>query len=234
MDCQEFSELGLTDNFPVSLLDLSHPYTHTMLDLPPHGQPFFNAAEHLLSGTPFQIGKIAMSTHTGTHIDFPRHLLPHGKTQDDYPIGYFVGSAVVLDLTRQGIVEITLEDLLNSGPPVEENDIVLLHFGYANRFGSHEYRTEHPYLSEEVASYLVDQKVRILGLDLQTPDLPASRRGENFSFPAHRILLTGDCLIIENLGPALGQILGRRVSFMAAPLRIPGADGVPVRPLAWW
>jgi arylformamidase len=87
-------------------------------------------------------------------------------------------------------------------------------------------------VSDDAARWLVERSVPIVGLDLQTPDLPAGARGSSFDFPAHRILLGGDCLIIENLGPTLAGVLGQRMELVAVPLPIPGADGSPVRPFA--
>ena len=214
------------------VINLSHPYRRDMPDIPPHGQPAFTSAIHKINGEPFTIGKLAMSTHTGTHIDFPSHLLPGGKTQDDFLPEYFLGSAVVLDVKREGISPITVDDLRDGGPEIIDGEIVLLYFGYGEKFGSNEYRQAHPYLTTEACEYLVSKKVRILGLDLQTPDLPASQRGENFDFPAHRTLLGQDCLILENLNAQLALLARQRIAFSALPLELPGADGSPVRAVA--
>jgi arylformamidase len=230
--------------FSAEPIDLAQPLSNEMLNLLPHGKPSFTSKLHALSGTEFRIGHISTSTHTGTHIDFPIHLLPKGKTQEDFRAEDFVGEAIVIDLSDvvsstsqgdgpEGIVEITVSHLIASGPEIMDGDIVLLHFGYSELFQTDRYRNQHPYLSEAAAEYLVSKKVKILGLDLQTPDLPASRRWDNFPFPIHHILLSANCLIIENLGPGIRKILGKRVFFAAQPLPLPGGDGSPVRPIAW-
>ena len=249
---REKAEITLSDRsqmnnfvrFNSNPVDLSQPYTHEMLSLPPFGRPEFTSCMHPLSGTEFRIGHISMSTHTGTHIDFPVHLLANGKSQEDFLPADFVGAAVVIDLSGlvktaqeagayDGVIAITPDDLIAAGPEIIDGDIVLLHFGYSELFQSDRYRNQHPYLSESAAEYLVSKRVKILGLDLQTPDLPASKRGEGFTFPIHEILLSSDCLIIENLGPGVRTILGMRVFLVAAPLCIPEGDGSPVRPFAW-
>ena len=221
--------LGLP--FGPKVVDLSHPYCTDMAKVEPHGAPEFTSSPHQMCGSVFTIGKMTMSSHTGTHIDLPRHLIAGSRTLDDFEVGDFVGSAIVLDVRREGAVELSADELESAD--IRSGDFVLLYFGYASRFGSDEYRTVHPYLTNEAAQFLVDRGVRMVGFDLQTPDRPSSLREPDFTFPAHQILLGAGCLILENLGPALAQLVGQRVILAAAPLRLPGADGSPVRPIAW-
>jgi kynurenine formamidase len=215
------------------VVDLSQPLERDMPAVQPHGRPDFEPVVHELNGWPFTIGRISMSAHTGTHLDAPRHALREGKTLDEYPVERFMGEGVALDLRREGPVAVTAGELASAKPEIRPGDIALLWFGYADRFGSDAYRLSHPYLSDDAAQFLVDRRVPMVGLDLQTPDRPASQRGPQFGFPAHRILLGADCLIVENLGPGLAALAGHRLQVVAVPLPLPGADGSPVRPLAW-
>src|SRR5688572_466450 len=57
-----------------------------------------------------RVTEFTMSTHTGTHIDAPSHVLPHGKTLDQFPLSSFYGPGIVLDLPRGELGEITAED----------------------------------------------------------------------------------------------------------------------------
>ena len=47
-----------------------------------------------------------MFSHTGTHMDAPAHMLPSGRTLDDFPAETFAGRGFVLDC--RGAAEITL------------------------------------------------------------------------------------------------------------------------------
>ena len=216
-----------------AVVDLSQPYRHGMPAVGPHGAPDFSPIVSRLNGSPFTIGRLSMSVHTGTHMDAPRHAIADGSTLDEYALDRFMGPGVVLDVRREGPVALTAAHLAAAEPEIRPGDIVLLCFGYASRFGSAEYVESHPYLADDAAELLVERRVPLMGLDLQTPDLPAGRRPAQFAFPAHHILLGGDCLIIENLGVGLERLLGRRVEVCAMPLPIPQADGSPVRPVAW-
>jgi arylformamidase len=85
----------------------------------------------------------------------------------------------------------------------------------------------HPYLSVDAANCLVDLRVKIIGMDTITPDIPIPMRPEGFDFPVHRILLGKDILVIETLGRNLRQLLAKRLTIGAFPLRIKRADGAP-------
>lgn len=45
--------------------------------------------------TGYVITKITLGNHTGTHIDFPSHMIEGGKNQDAYKINSFFGFAVL-------------------------------------------------------------------------------------------------------------------------------------------
>lgn len=224
------SELAARDR-PVAV-DLSQPFSGRMTGGPPYGDPDFSSVVHELCGHPFAMTRISMAAHTGTHVDAPRHFLADGKTIDEYPAHVFTGPGVVLDVRRDGLAALTAAELAAATPGIRPGEIVLLYFGYAGRFGTAEYAEAHPYLSDDAAEYLVAQRVPLAGFDLPTPDLPRTLRGVSFGFPVHRILLSSDCLIIENLGRGLEALVGQRVDVFAAPLLVEGADGAPARVVA--
>lgn len=213
-------------------VDLSQPYSGRMTGGPPYGDPDLSSVVHELYGHPFTMTRISMAAHTGTHVDAPRHFLADGKTIDQYPADVFTGPGVVLDVRRDGATATTAAELAAAPPGIRPGEIVLLWFGYASRFGTKEYADAHPYLSEDAAEYLVGMRVPVVGFDLPTPDLPGALRGASFGFPVHDILLSSDCLIIENLGPGLEEVAGQRIEVFAAPLLIEGADGAPARVVA--
>ena len=52
------------------------------------------------------------------------------------------------------------------------------------------------------------------------------------TFPAHRVLLNGGLVIVENL--CLKKLVGRKdVMFFALPVKFENADGAPARAVAW-
>lgn len=98
--------------------------------------------------------------HAGTHIDAPKHILQTDKYISDYPIERFVGNAILLDVRGESIIEVKDEYYRS----IKENDIVLLFTGHDKIYGTENYYTDHPVVSEELADLLVKKKIKILGL----------------------------------------------------------------------
>ena len=190
--------------------------------------------EYLDDGPPsaaVRITHLTLSSHVGTHVDAALHFVPGGRSIDQYPAERFIGPGVVIDVPREGVVEVGRAEVEALAPDVREGDIVFFHFGYGARFGTPEYRN-HPYLAEDTALWLVEKGVRMIGVDTTTPDLGGAHRPPGYHFPVHMALLPRDILIIEHLGPELGRLAGRRIEVMAVPVPIRGADGAPAAVVA--
>jgi arylformamidase len=178
-----------------------------------------------------RITHLESATHVGTHVDAAAHFIPDGRFIDQYDPAHFMGRGVVIDVRRDGPVPVLADELEAHAPGIERDDFVFLYVGYAERFRDHSYH-DHPYLDHDAALWLVDRGVRMVGIDVMTPDMAGPHRPPDFNWPVHHALLGNDILIIENMGTGLASLLGRRVEVMAVPLPISGADGAPVVPLA--
>ncbi len=216
-------------------VELSQPLFNGMPRAKAHGDVKFwvdRSCLPLASGSlEMCITHMDMAAHVGTHVDAARHFVPGGPTIDQYPLDRFVGPAVILDVRREGVVPLSAGELQKTSPSIQPGDMVLLYFGYADRFREEWYHS-HPYLSNDAADFLVDRKISILGVDTITPDLPGPYRPPGFDFPIHTCLLGNDILVIENLGVGLKEVLGRRVTVPAVPFRIEEGDASPITPVA--
>lgn len=214
-------------------IDLTQPLYEGMSCPAPHGVPSFSIEElpSTIAGVTISITKMNMGAHAGTHVDAARHFFATGPTIDEYPLDRFSGPGVVLDMRRSGAV-LGAAELEAATPAIRDGDIVFVCFGAAEHYGTAEYEM-HPYLTEDAAELLVSKKVRMLGVDTITPDMPGMQRSEGFDFPVHRRLLANDILIVENLGTGLAKLAGKRAMLAAIPLRIVGADGAPVAAIGW-
>jgi arylformamidase len=85
------------------------------------------------------------------------------------------------------------------------------------------YFEDYPAMSEEVAKYLVEAKIKMVGVDTCSVD-------NQDGFPVHKILLAGNVLIIENL-TNLTQLTGKDFKVYALPLNLQ-IDGSPARVIA--
>lgn len=207
--------------------DLSQPFYQEM----PHSDklpaPAFETVRRV-SEDHINIQYYGVPTHVGTHVDASLHFVDGGRSIDDYPLERFSGEAVVLDVSKERPEEITVEDVESAAGDVRPDDIVLLHTGWDEKYGTSAYQP-HPWLAEETAEWFVDVAPKLVGLDVLTPDIPVPHRPEGWlAFPVHRAMLGAEVLIAENVAN-LEPFLGQRVEVYGAPIMIRGGDGAPAR-----
>lgn len=218
----------MTDQRPPgpAILDLTHPIAPGMPCYPGTEPPVFRRA-FTLAEHGYAEQRLTLLTHTGTHLDAPAHMLPDGATLDHYPGAYFVGLAAVLDVSAAAGRELTTEFLQRQIQKYDDLDFVLLATGWSDRWGQASYFEGFPVLGTDAARWLVRRGLRGVGIDAVSVDA-----ADSVDFPVHRILLGGGLVIVENL-TGLRALCGRRCQFCCLPLKIAGADGAPVRAVAW-
>lgn len=200
-------------------IDLTLPLRAGMPVYP--GDP--EVAFTLTAAGDFAVTAFALGTHTGTHLDAPRHALPAGAGVEDVPLAACLGPARVADCT--GLPHITPAALEARLPDLEPAARVLLRTDWHLAFGRPDYYTAFPPLTLPAVRWLIRQRICLLGLE--TPSVCPQHDHE-----AHALLLGAGVVIIEGLA-GLRQIPGERCWFAALPLRLEGLDGSPVRAVAW-
>lgn len=181
----------------------------------------------------YRVTRLAMGSHSGTHIDAPNHLLPDGLTLDEYPIETFTFDAIRVSIpdldSRQPIVRADLPDV--SDADLADVDLLAIHTGWDRHWGTKSY-LDHPFLTPDLAQWLADRNCHV-GIDAISVDPTPTENavfGEPEGFPAHRALLGADRLIVENL-TRLADV-PEQFSLLAFPLSLPDGDGAPVRAVA--
>lgn len=181
---------------------------------------------------------IVTGDHIGTHIDSWGHVNPTAPRAEAIPIEYCYGNGVVLDLTsKRAGEEILVGDLEAALKRIDYQicplDIVLLRTDAAKNRFDRSYLTEHPGMTKEAVHWLLDQGVKVMGIDAIGFDPPVPAMFERRKFwEAHRVMLEREYYHLENLCN-LDQIpvpFGFTVSVLPIPYR--GASAAPVRAVA--
>lgn len=162
---------------------------------------------------------VESGTHAGTHLDSPMHLTDSANYISEYDLGRFCGEACVLDVSGEEIIGYNNE----FSHRVKNKNIVLLYTGFEEKYGKKEYYTRHPVLDIGMAEFLVEKKVKLIGMDLPSPD--------RFPFLIHKYLLSRDVFILENLCNLKLLINKNNIEVFAFPLKI-RADASWVRAVA--
>jgi kynurenine formamidase len=145
------------------------------------GSLFGIGPEFWPDGKGYCVETVRLSTHAGTHVDAPHHYGPArrgtARTIDQVPLRWCLGDGVRLDMRRlgrgQGITRTDVElELERVGHRIKPYDIVLIWTGTSQHFETPGYDNMHPGLRRDATEYLVDQGVRLIGIDAWGLDRP--------------------------------------------------------------
>ena len=199
--------------------------------------------------------------HRGTHMDAPLHVTENTPSLTGYPLWRFFGTGVAVSIPKGKWGVITAEELENAEPRICENDIVMINTGMHHKMAdTDEYYAYSPGLYKEAAVWLVERKIKMMGIDVQALDHPLGTKlvdhGPGPSHPhlmdeymdevgrdvmddfphweiSHKTLMVkGGIPGIENVGGDLDDVTGKRCTFMAFPWRWPEGEGCGVRVIA--
>ena len=174
---------------------------------------------------------LMFNIHEGTHIDPPYHFIEDGLTIDEIPIESFFAPANIVRIHNAPAGEpISLQQVFdNSDLPAElAGRILIVDSAWDSRASKDEYYTRAPYLSQELADWLVEKGVRAVGLTNPPDKVEPPHKGDA---PIHRTLLGNGVLIIENLAN-LDAITATNFYIAAFPLKIYRGCGGPARVVA--
>jgi kynurenine formamidase len=172
---------------------------------------------------------LRMSGHSGTHIDAPLHVFDGLASIDAIEAQRFVGPGVALSVRKEPCDPVSAADLEAAARGLlRAGDMVLIHTGWDRFYGDPVYLTDYPSFTLEAADWLIERQVKLVALDMLSPDLPSNRRPPDAQLVVHRRLLGNDVLIAENL-TGIGAVAGHRLQVHALPLKIAEGDGAPSR-----
>ncbi len=172
---------------------------------------------------------LTLYSHAGTHMDAPRHFLPDGASLDQQDLAACCGPARIVNLApAQPRQLLTIEDVESRLGRIYPGDRLLFRTDWCKRVGTTEYRDELPRISIELAHWLVDRQVALIGVE---PPSVADVNNMGELTEVHQALFRGGVVIVEGLAN-LDQLTQAEVEFIALPLQILEGDGCPVRAIA--
>lgn len=200
------------------LLDVSVPLAPG-LPIFPNNPPFeLQPVKRIADGGSSNVSRLVLGTHTGTHVDAPKHFFDDAGGVDSLPLDLLIGRARVIDIGKRGAI--TADDLAVAG--LREDLRVLFRTPNSALWNSSAFHEDYAHLSESGARYLVDQGVKVVGIDYLS--IEAFKKA---GAPAHRALLGNGIVIIEGLN--LADVEPGMYEMYCLPLLVAGADGAPAR-----
>lgn len=172
----------------------------------------------------FEITEMSFQTSIGTYLDSPFHRYAEKRDISQLSLKEVILLGVLIDARGlDPFQSIGIECLPQN---VDYNGkAMLFNFDWSKYWGKEQYY-EYPYISEELISFLIAKKVKLVGVD--TVNIDDSR---NLARPAHSLLLKKDILIVENL-TNLDSLYGKEFKFFAVPIKGKRVAAMPVRAFA--
>ena len=171
-------------------------------------KPEKEAVLRIVHGEKFNLTKVSLCAHNGTHIDAPWHFCRDGKTVEQISLEKFIGKCYVAEAVgelKAEDAENLLQKAKNADPEAAKR---LLMKGNA-------------FISADAAKVLSKAGIWLFGNESQTvgpEDAPAE---------VHRIMLGAEIVLLE--GIRLGEVSEGVYLLNAAPINLGGCDGAPCR-----
>ena len=206
-------------------------------------------SRYLQTGLGWANETIKLSTHGTTHVDAPWHYGPQcegkpARTIDEIPLDWFYGHGVVLDIRHlepdaSATIEDLQEELARIDYTVRPHDIVLVQTGNDRFLGSRDYFSRGPGVSAEATRWLLDQGVRLTGIDAWGWDSPPAMQARearesgcnDVVWAAHYVGIEHEYCHMERLAN-LDQLPPTGFTVCAFPLKVKRGSAGPARVVA--
>jgi len=217
----------------MKIFDLSRSLSNDLAPWPGDTPFHFELKWKMAEGATVNVGAVNMGVHNGTDADAPFHFDPRGETIERMPLDIYFGDAVVVDLMKifsdagnlaDRTRQIRVADLEGASAAIEQTHRVLLKTGVWK--DSKTFPDWIPVIASDVACWLRERRVKLLGFDLPSVDSIEAKILVN-----HHALAASQIVIVESLD--LSEVAAGVYNFSALPLKIAGGDAAPVRAILW-
>ena len=239
----------------LKIVDLTQPLgpATPVIGLPPDFAPSAGVTIDVISrydakGPAWYWNTLRFGEHTGTHFDAPIHWITGKDLPDNacdtIPARRFVGPACVIDVTREVgqnpdflLTASRIEEWEADHGPIPPQAWVLLRTGWSQRTDPSAFlnvRRDGPHSPgfDPAASALLARDRQVLGVGVETIGTDAGQAGRfDPPFPNHAIMHGAGCFGLASLCN-LDQLPPTGAVVIAAPLKIVGGSGSPLRVIA--
>jgi len=167
------------------------------------------------------ISDFHFNAHTGTHIDAPIHLIPHGESVDQISFAKLVGPTRIIECSREAAV-IDLKELNLHNWKGAKRLLFKTRNSYNNLWGTKEFYRDFTALAPDAAQALADSGVELVGIDYHSVEKFGSAQPD-----VHRIFMEKGIVIVESLD--LRGVSAGDYDLICLPARFAGREAAPTR-----
>ena len=171
-----------------------------------------------------------LHSHTGTHIDFPRHFSDNGATPELYPPEFWIFNEVALVQCSVPDDLIIKPDDISVIKKYPDCELLLIRTGYSQFRKDNKYWEYNPGLSPDIAPMLrnIAPKIRAVGMDFISV---SSWQNRQLGRETHKVFLCPDegksILLIEDMNLTNLREKSQIMRAYIVPLVVQSADGAP-------
>ncbi len=187
----------------------------------------------------YQLWKLTIFEHSGTHVDAPFHFSADGASVDQLPVEQMVAPLCIVDITEKAAQDpnatVDPEDIeawISANGEIPAGACVAMRSGWAAKVGDASFRTDasgafaFPGFSKAATDLLAERGAASIGVDTLSLD-----PGNSADFAVHNSWLPGGRFGIECLAGLEGLPAAGATVFIGAPKHAQGTGG-PARVLA--
>jgi len=164
----------------------------------------------------YNLSRYSFSSHAGTHVDSPFHLIDGGNTVDKLPLELLIGRARVVEVTAPCIDETVLEEF-----DFTVDARVLFKTRNSYLWSQKGFVKDYVYITPGAARSLINDGIKVVGIDyLSVEKFDAEPE-------THLALLSAGVVIIEGLD--LREVEPGDYELICLPLKVKDGDGSPAR-----
>jgi arylformamidase len=164
----------------------------------------------------YNLSRYSFSSHAGTHVDPPFHIIEGGITVDKLPLELLMGRARVVEVTAPVINEAVLEEF-----DFTVDARVLFKTRNSYLWSNKTFVKDYVYITAGAARSLVKDGIKLVGIDYLSVD---KFEGEP---DTHMALLSAGTIIVEGLD--LREVEPGDYELICLPLKVKDGDGAPAR-----
>src|SRR5690348_5136142 len=145
-----------------TIYDISVPLQNGGVVYPGNPEIRFTPQQEIAKGGSSNVSSLAFGSHTGTHVDAPKHFFDDGRTVDQLALDVLMGPAVLLKVDDRvmGVGKVELERHELKG-----HTRVLIRTRNSAFIRGPEFVPDYTYLAPDGAEYLVSLGVKLVGVD---------------------------------------------------------------------
>ncbi len=199
-------------------IDITVPLSSRLPTFPGDPPVTVEPTQRIARGDAYNLTRLTLGSHAGTHVDAPYHFEPDGVTVDQLPLEVLLGPARVVEpAAKERIGRAALE-----AEGLRGEMRVLIKTAASGKLRSGRFEPNFPHLTPEAAVFLLEAGIKLVGIDSWSVEEYGRK-----DFAVHHTLLRAGVVIVEGLD--LSNVAPGRYDMTCLPLLLQGADGAPAR-----